>query len=570
MLRALKPTRSLILVSDSLSRSSGEAARAADAVQGHVFTPRRASGEACDLAELIQAEGMEVVQGQLTEAATLGATREAPVLPVRFDIPNLPNVDPTMLPPLLSKFCGAVSEGLQVPLELVLINALSCVAVAGQRKFKVEVRPDYMEPVSIYALAALPPGERKSGTAEICKRPLSEWEAEAQEEARESIRNTLSERKTLEKAIEAKRAKAGNAKTAEDRRALIDEIKALEAELPEVPAAPRLLIDDVTPEAIPAFMEKQQERAGIIEAEGGLFDILAGRYSKGIPNLDAVLKCWSGEAVHVDRKNGPPVVLHNPALTICLSPQPEIVRGLADKPGFRGRGLLGRFLFLLPQSRVGHRKVEPESIPKAFQERYAAKIRTLLSLPWALDSSGKLTSYLLQLSPEAYREWVNFHYDVEAALGRGGELEQIADWGGKLHGAAARLAGLLHLVEHDAPQMQPITLKTMQQALGLARVLIEHAKATFALMGTDPDTECAKHILAWLVDRRIETFQARDAFEKVKGRYPKMELVKAGLSVLEERAYIFLAPTQERTPGKSGRAPSPRYDVNPLAYGGTR
>lgn len=501
-------------------------------------------------------------------AATSKPAVDGPIMPVSFDALNVPDVDPAMLPPILGEFCEAVAEGLQVPRELVLINALATIAVAGQRKFKVQVRPDYFEPLNIYALAALPPGERKSATAEVCKRPLVDWEAEAQEGARENIRNIVSERKTLEKAIEAKRARAGSAKTAEDRREIIAEVKALEAELPEVPAAPRLLIDDVTPEAIPAFMERQQERAGIIEAEGGLFDILAGRYSKGVPNLDAVLKLWSGESVHVDRRNGQPIVLHEPALTICLSPQPEVVRGLADKPGFRGRGLLGRFLFLLPKSRVGSREVEPRPIPQAVQVRYADKVRGLLALPWALGSDGKSVPYLLQIATDAYREWTDFHRDVEAELRPGGELELIADWGGKLHGAAARLAGLLHLVEHDAPHLHPIGLGTMQQALGLAAVLTEHAKAAFALMGADPDIECAKHILTWIVDRRIDAFQAREAFEKVKGRYSKMELVKAGLSILEERAYIFPAQVPAREPGKAGRSPSPGYSVNPLAFGG--
>lgn len=568
------PNRELVLCGDDDHATDGNPGRskataAAHAVGGLLAVPSfKEPGGRTDYNDLHHAEGLNVVRAQLAEASKPEAGAEVPIEPVSFDALNVPDVDPALLPPILGEFCGAVAEGLQVPFELVLINALACVAVAGQCKFKVQVRPDYTEPVNIYALAALPPGERKSATAEACKRPLIEWETEAQEEARESIRNTLSERKTLEKAIEAKRARVGSAKTAEARREIIAEVKELEAELPEVPAAPRLLIDDVTPEAIPAFMERQQERAGIIEAEGGLFGILAGRYSKGIPNLDAVLKCWSGEAVHVDRKNGSPIVLHDPALTICLSPQPDVVRGLADKPEFRGRGLLGRFLFLLPKSRVGSREVEPRPIPQAVQARYAAKVRGLLDLPWALGTDGKPTSYLLQIAPDAYREWADFHRDVEAELRPGGELELIADWGGKLHGAAARLAGLLHLVEYDSPHLHPICLGTMQQALGLASVLTEHAKAAFALMGADPDIECAKHILAWIVNRRVDAFQAREAFKAVEGRYRKMEPVKAGLSILEERAYIFPAQVPAREPGKAGRSPSPVYSVNPLAFGG--
>jgi len=575
------PDRELVLCADDDHGTDGnpgvsKATEAALAIKAFLAVPRFTEpvdvqdNARTDFNDLHQSEGLDVVRAQLAEASKPVAVAETPIEPVSFEAVNLADVDPALLPPILGEFCGAVAEGLQVPFELVLINALACVAVAGQRKFKVQVRQDYTEPVNIYALAALPPGERKSATAEACKRPLIDWETEAQEEARENIRNISSERKTLEKAIEAKRAKAGKAKTAEACRALIDEIKALEAELPEVPAAPRLLIDDVTPEAIPPFMERQQERAGIIEAEGGLFDILAGRYSKGVPNLDAVLKLWSGEPVHVDRRSGQPIVLHSPALTICLSPQPDIARGLADKPGFRGRGLLGRFLFLLPKSRVGSREVEPRPIPQAVQALYAAKVRGLLALPWALGSDGKPAPYLLQIAPDAYREWADFHRDVEAELRPGGELELIADWGGKLHGAAARLAGLLHLVEHDAPQLHPIGLGTMQQALGLAAVLTEHAKAAFALMGADPDIECAKHVLTWIVDRHIDAFTARDALQAVKGRYSKMEPVSAGLKILEDRAFIFAAQAQAREPGKAGRPPSPGYRVNPLTFGGAK
>ncbi len=567
MVRALHPGTLIVVISSETTRGSGEALRTAQEIGAALMVPRDSTGTACDLLHLNPDEVLGQLDLVLREFATKPGRGAWPP-PVRFDTPELPDIDFATLPAPLGPFCGAVAEALQVPPELVLVNALACFAVAGQRKFKVLVRSDYMEPVNIYAVAALPPGERKSATVAACKAPLVQWEIQAQEETREDIRNKLSERKTLERAIEAQRARAGGAKTAEARREIMDEIKALEAELPEVPAPPRLLIDDVTPEAIPAIMERQQERAGILEAEGGLFDSLAGRYSKGIPNLDAVLKLWSGEPVHVDRKGGQPIVLHDPALTICLSPQPDIIRSLAEKPGFRGRGLVGRFLFLLPRSRVGSREVEPRPIPQDIQERYAAKLRQLLALPWAVGSDGKPTSYLLRLAPEAYTTWLDFHRATEAALRPGGELELMADWGGKLHGEAIRLAGLLHLAEHDAPHLRPIGLCTMRQALDLATVFSEHAKVAFALMGADPDLECAKHILAWIRNRRIESFQAREAFEKVKGRYHKMDMVRAGLNVLEERAYIFAAEVQAREPGRAGRSPSPGYVVNPLLWGG--
>ncbi len=490
------------------------------------------------------------------------ATRPAPV---PFDAVTTPEMDATALPLLLGEFIEAVAEGLQVPQELVLGDALACMAVAAQRKFLVVLRTDYGEPLNLYIMAALPPGERKSATVEVCRRPLIDWESEVQEASRDSILSAVSERKTLEKIIDARRNAAAKAKV-DQRKAIIEEIKQLERELPEVPATPRLLLDDVTPEALAVFLERQGECAGIVEAEGGLVDILAGRYSKGAPNLDCVLKAWSGEAIHVDRRNGPPIVLREPALTLCLTPQPAVVRGLADTPGFRGRGLTARFLFLLPQSRVGMREVEPRPIPPAVLARYAAKISSILDLPWNTDQTGRPAPYFLRLAPEAYQEWLAFHRDVEGELRPGGDLELIADWGGKLHGAAARLAGVLHLFAHDAPHVEPISLETMRQALSLAALLAEHARAAFSLMGQDPDIECARHVLAWIQRKRMESFTARDALNGVRGRYPKMEQVNAGLAILVDRAYVFPREAEAR-PGP-GRKPSAGYVVNPLTYGG--
>lgn len=76
MLGALPRACGIIVVSDSLSRTSGLADKAAKAALGRVFVPRRASGEACDLAELFHLEGMDIVRTQLAKAVTLAQTSQ--------------------------------------------------------------------------------------------------------------------------------------------------------------------------------------------------------------------------------------------------------------------------------------------------------------------------------------------------------------------------------------------------------------------------------------------------------------------------------------------------------------
>jgi hypothetical protein len=495
--------------------------------------------------------------------ARVNASRGEDCLPVPFDDHFPQPIAPELIPGILRDFPLALAEAKQVPFELALCNALGALAVAMQRKVRIQVREGYFEPLNMYGLCPLPPGERKSATVDACKRPLVEWQTAKRQEMAEVIREAESTRKTLEKAIESKRARAANAATPEDRQDMVREILAMEKDLPEIPISPRLLADDFTPEALGALMERHEQRIGVLEAEGGLFDILAGRYSSGVPNLDAVLKSWGGEPCQIDRKGHGPIFLDSPHLSLVISPQPEIVQGLAQKPGFRGRGLIGRFIYFMPQSRLGSRKTKSNPIPLMVSEAWRQKLHQLLALPWAVDENGDKTSFVVHLDPAAYADWEKFADAVEVELRPDGDFGTMTDWAGKFPGQAVRLAGLFHAATVDAPYLANISPEIMRAALDVAAILAEHAKAAYGLMGSDPAQECAKAILRWIIRDRKEQFTGREALRVVRGRFPTMEKVNPGLTLLEERAYIFQAQTDN--PGR-GRKPSQGYSVNPKVW----
>lgn len=104
----------------------------------------------------------------------------------------------------------------------------------------------------------------------------------------------------------------------------------------------------------------------------------------------------------------------------------------------------------------------------------------------------------------------------------------------------------------------------MTDALAVAVILAEHAKAAYGLMGSDPSQDCAKAILRWIERDRVNRFSARDALEKVKGRFPTMEKVNPGLSILVERAFIFETPPEAHK--GPGRKPSTTFTVNPKLW----
>jgi len=482
--------------------------------------------------------------------------------PVPFDSCQAPPLPLDPLPGWARDYVLAVDEHTQTPACMVMANVLGAASTAIARKFVVRVKADYHEPLNLYILTTAPPAERKTAVQGLCFKPLSTWEAEQAQAMAPEIKRAQSQRKSQEALIAGLRHKLGKAKP-EERQDLLAEIDELELGLIEAPTPPRLLADDITPEALALRMAQNDERLGIASTEGGLFDTLAGRYS-GMPNLDLVLKAHAGEPMRVDRKNGQPISLTNPALTLCICTQPEVLTGLAGKPGFRGRGLLGRFAFVMPKSRLGHRAVDTRPIPPAVRLAYEQAMRALLELPWAgRDDNGGPQAYVLRLSPGASAAWLEFCQSLEPSLEpQLGQMAFISDWCGKLTGLAARLAGLIHVMEHlaQAPDLA-ISPQTMERALTLAAVLLEHAKAAFGLMGADPEVEAARPCLNWLRRERPERFSVRDCHRAVAGRLPKVDQVRKALGILDERGYV--RPEQASQVNGPGRPSSLFYRVNP-------
>ena len=195
---------------------------------------------------------------------------------------------------------------------------------------------------------------------------------------------------------------------------------------------------------------------------------------------------------------------------------------------------------------------------QSIQEQWGSIIHALLNLEPATDEKGNNVPYILHLKYSAYEEWLAFSRVVEQDLREGGRFENIPDWAGKLPGAAARLAGLLHCVEH--PQQtwsEQISLETMRQALGLAAVFARHALKVFDLMGADKSLEGARKVWRWIERGRFQSFKKNDIYNALKGSFPRVADIEPCLDVLEERNYIYCYKEK-----KVGR-PTITYTVHP-------
>lgn len=475
--------------------------------------------------------------------------------PILLDSFPLPEMEP--LPGIIGEFCDAVSEATETPLELAQGLAFPIIATAIQGKVKVLVKSGYTEPVNIWINTVLPSGNRKSSVLQEVTDPLLSWEARQIQKDGPKVRELESQRRNEEARIKSLRAKYGKSKRenlAEIEREILD----LERELISVPALPKIWVQDITPEHLGTVMAEQGGKMAILSAEGGIFDLMAGRYSGGIPNLDLFLQSHSGDPVRVDRGSRDSIYIPSPTLSMGLSTQEDVLKKIGSAPGFRGRGLLARFLYLLPVSPLGFRSLETTPVSYKVQDQWRQVIHKLLDLEPSSDQNGNLAPHMLKLSRQAYNEWLDFSRHIETELREGGRFEFIRDWAGKLPGATIRLSGLMHCVLFpQQPWKEPISLETMQQGLGLGAIFTEHAMKTFDLMGCDKNIEGARLVWRWVERGRFKTFRKRDCHNALQGRFPRVAGIEPPLDVLTERKY--LAKSTEKTGGR----PSDIFSVNP-------
>lgn len=555
------PEARIVLCADNDRRTPGnpgltKARDAAAAVGGDAVYPEFADGEeGSDFNDLAALHGLDAVREIVNRPEAWPAV-------IDIEKPDLPKLREDILPGWAGDFARAVTANAETPFELAAALVMATASTACARRLKVEVSSGHREPSNLWIVAALAPGNRKSSVQSLTVKPLMNWEARQAEILRPAILETESEIKTTRARVEDLRKRAAKSKNPEEYSRLSGEIAQLEADMPEPITPPVLLTTDSTQERLGVLLAQHGERMAWLSSEGGLFDILAGRYSKGA-NLDLVLKAHSGDFDRADRMTRGSVILKCPLLTVGLSPQPAMLHGLTEQPGFRGRGLLARFLYLLPDSPLGFRTLITPPMPETVEYAYCAGINSMLEWP---EADGEDPRYTLKLSSDAREEWLAFALAMEAEMAPGGRWEHASDWGGKAPGAAARVAAVLHGIAHahGEPWLTPISANTMINALEFMAVVAEHTLAALGLMGADPEVVKAHAVLGWIRRGGHKSFSVRDCYQATKGTIRRAKDLRVTLEFLGERGYVRVFDTK---PDGVGRPPSETVEVNPAVLG---
>lgn len=417
--------------------------------------------------------------------------------PIPFPKYQLKEFPINCFPDWIREYILKLSECTQTAIDLAGTVALGVLASLCSKKWVVKIHDGWKEPLNLYVVVVAESGERKSPVFKALTGPINDFER--------SLEGT------------------------------------------------RLVVDDITPEKLPVIMEKNNGRIAVLSSEGGIFDILTGLYSKKV-NEDVFLKAYDGEVIRVDRIERESIKVENPALTIAVTTQPIILNEIMSKYRLRNKGLLTRFLFSIPPSKVGSRKIINEPVPNNIKLRYEQVLSQLFeaTIPKQPDE--------ILLTQEAIEFSNDFAKQLENRLN--GDLLDIKLWALKLHGNVIRIAGLLHIAECigcENKEIRYINANTLNKAIEIGDYFIYHARPAFDQLFSDSRITAAKFVINWLKEIGVSTISQRDINRGTRGRIKTIKELIPVLELLEEHEYIRTIPFLSTKPGR----PKIEYEVNP-------
>ena len=491
---------------------------------------------------------------KITDNAKLTVTQEenefAPLIPLEQECAHLPSFPVDALPTIVGDFVKAVAENTQTSADMAATISLGVMASCLQGKYVIQPKQGYQEPLNLYTMIIAAPGERKSSVLREMTEPLYNFEKQSNEQMSNEIRSNQLSRESLERKIDRLAMKL---KRKEDE-ATEQELLSLKNQLHDLPELlpPRYFADDCTCEALTSLMAANHGRLSVISSEGGIFDILTGRYSDKV-NIDTWLKSHSGDTIRVDRLGRPSDFILHPALTAILTIQPSVLSNIMENSTLDGRGLLARFLYCTPPSRIGCRSFLTPAVPAAVKAAYEKLVFHLMQLPQQ-ESPNVLT-----LSADALTEMEHYFLKHEQFLANEGQ--DMIEWASKYIGTVLRISGLLHVTDGHADA--EVQTETLHRAIAIGEFLLEQSKYAFSLMGVDESVRKAKSVLIKIKQEKISAIKRCDLFRLCRNKYfKKAEDIVSTLALLENNGYIRQLPPDASA--SKGRKPDVLIRVNPL------
>ena len=445
------------------------------------------------------------------------------------------------LPEPLASYLKAMCESVQVYHEMAILPLLSVLSCCVQGKAVIKhPAADHTEPLNLYTLTIAAPGERKTS----CMRHLTQPVYDFQKRWNDTHSSEINDYQTKKAYLENRKAEAMRGKNAD-----LNKAQSIAQELAMLKPvySRKLIVKDITPEALVCELSRQGERLAILDGEGCVFDVLSGLYSSGSANINIFLQGYDGAPYSVCRVGKDDNLLEHPLLTLGLMVQPSHIETVLANKQFMGRGFIHRFLFSMPQKRSGELMFESPKMPDRLMQQYHDLITALLESIYPDDKAKMPVLVHSKGSKLVLRDYFD-------QLQQAGTIsDDLTEWRSKQFGRTLRITGLLHFAKYAGKALgTDIDGDTARMAVEIAKWSEEHA---FEVLCSDSATEDESVVRAKLViDKLVKLGKETVPKGELKDCFRKLDKAafEGTLRLLEEHNYIRQVSTPAQQKGRKG------------------
>lgn len=441
--------------------------------------------------------------------------------------PVAPAFETAWLPRTLREMAEAVAENIGVPIDLPALIGLGVASACACGRVTIQVDIDRYEPIQLYILCAMGSGQGKTPAYNRMTSLLFERQLE-ENKARKTL---IAQAKASMEVLQTKYNAAVKKQKSDEARETAKEM----AEFPMPHLLQRFMGGNVTPEKLADILMENNGATSVMDDEGELFDLLAGRY-QDIPDLGPYLNGYNGQPVQMERRSHS-ILVDKANVSILALTQPYVLQKVFGDERMQGKGLIPRFLIACPEPLQEYVKRKP--LPAGVVEDYKKAVMRLWGTPsCTLPLSREAKSLLLD-------EFDYEQYYRQKVSGSWMALENDP-FTSKLTGTTSRIAGNLHLWQ-DRPE-EEITAVTMRDAIAIARYFVGHR--LHLMGGTNGLTPPAADALKYLIDQKRASQKEREVKQALCKRalFRADGTAAAALEELEKAGYI-----QRRQEKGSGR-----------------
>jgi hypothetical protein len=389
-------------------------------------------------------------------------------------------------------------------------------------------------------------GERKSNADNMALRPVREMEREiAQAEA--ANRQAYSAKLAAHEA----NAKHLTAKLKSDRAAL----EAALHELGPPPQPPLLSVlapsGDQTIEGL--FRIYQHGRPSLAMLCDDAATFLGGHSLKAEQKAGTVAnlcRAWDGSKLERIRGGDGVIVLYDRRLACHLMVQPGVASAFLSDAQFADQGLLARFLVSAPAGKAGSRFRDDSAYQDLVRsaahdlEGYNADVDRLLRRPvrWKDENDRSLGVTLdeLHLTQEARALWAAFHNTIEVELAPAASLAGVKAFASKLPENAARIAGVLALMDDDGAEL--IEADMLADAIELAKYYLAEAIRLIAAGAVSPHLHRAETLRQWLLGLKSNIVPLAQVYQLGPSSLRQADKARETMKILAEHGWLRPMP----------------------------